>query len=117
MLTDRLMTYIAGAAALALGILALVLWLRLASVQSSLDTCGKQRAELSGKLELQTQATEDWQTAAEVNAEKAEAAGKRARQASESARARGEVLQAQILAGASTKCVDALAEIRKDWNP
>lgn len=115
MVLTKPMLIVAGAVAAALAGLCVILWLRLATVQSDLDTCRTQRAELTGKVELQSQQIEDWQLAAEVAQEKADAAAKRARQATNDAKAKGEELQRQILAGAGTSCDDAMAKVRAGW--
>lgn len=115
MLLTKPMMIAAAALVAGLGALCVILWLRVATVQSDLDTCGKQRAELTGKVELQSQEVEDWKIAAEVAQEKADAATAKARQASQAGKARAEQLQAQILAGGGKECSAAVLELRRGW--
>jgi hypothetical protein len=115
MLTDRSMVYVLGAAAAFLGILSLVLWLRLASVQGDLDTCAQQRSELRGKVELQSQEVADWKTAADAAYEAGQEAAKKAKAVAKMQADRADALQARILAGARKSCGEAVMEIRQGW--
>lgn len=115
MLTDRIMVYGFGAAAVFLGILSVVLWLRLASVQGDLDKCAQQRSELRGKVELQSQEVADWKANADAAYETGQEAAKKARAVAKVQADRADALQARILAGADKSCGEAMGEIRQGW--
>lgn len=112
---QKVIAYGALAAVVALGALCVILWLRLASVQSDFDTCTKQRSELIGKVELQSQEVNDWKIAADAAFESGQEAAKKAKALAKVQADRADALQARILAGAGKSCGEAVMEIRQGW--
>lgn len=112
---QKVIVYAALAAVVAMGALSVILWLRLASVQSDLDTCTQQRSELRGKVELQSQEVAEWRIAADAAFEAGQEAAKKARAVAKVQADRADALQARILAGAGKSCGEAVMEIRQGW--
>ena len=113
---QKVIVYAALAAVVALGGLAAMLWWRLGSVEADLDACAAARAELTGKLELQSKQIENWRVNADAAYEAGQEAVKQAEAAVKAAASRADALQARILAGGNGKtCVDALREIEGAW--
>jgi hypothetical protein len=112
---QKVIVYACLAAVVALGALCVILWLRLAGVQSDLDTCAQQRSELRGKVELQSQEVAEWKQNADAAFEAGQEAAKKARALAKVQTDRADALQARILAGAGKSCGEAVGEIRQGW--
>lgn len=104
--------------AVALGVAvvsACVLAWHVRSLQSDLDDCNAEKAQVIGELAFQNEKVDAWRLAAEAAGRGTEAARKLARDAAAAAQPRIDVLEASMQApeAAGKTCSDAMREIRE----